>query len=411
MRKLSRQKISLAFKELKERTNQNQRLAAVIVILGIAALGTYLLSSSLAATPYASVGTSTGKLSSPATVVSDSTAYNGTKVVFGSVPVVTPTPSPGLPTGNYSVSGNSILNSSGQTVTIHGVDRDTLEWGCTGDTVNGAATGIPASDFTTMKTKWNANAVRIALDQDFWIPGAARYCSSYENTVNAVIQEAQAAGLIVILDLHWSDAGNLQNESPGQQCMADENSLTFWNSVASKYKSNPNVWFEMYNEPENISWSIWQNGGSVCGFNAVGMQEIYNTIRATGAENIVLAGGINYASHLDGVPILLGSNIVYAIHPYANTSDPNAWSDSDWDTRFGDLAATHPVIATEFGDFQCGNTTYDQAILDYFRAHNVGYTAWAWYVGGCNYPSLITNAAGDCVPTMGCTIQQDMEKY
>jgi hypothetical protein len=35
-------------------------------------------------------------------------------------------------------------------------------------------------------------------------------------------------GMAVIIDLHWSDAGNLANTSPGQQCMADENSLTYW---------------------------------------------------------------------------------------------------------------------------------------------------------------------------------------
>jgi endoglucanase len=384
---------------------KTSRLRALVIIVSVALIGTLVILITHAASPYASSNADKGTLSGTAAIVTDGTADDGKKVVFG-----TYTP-PATSTTIYTVSGNKILSSSGQQVILHGVDRDSLEWGCTGSTVTGAANDIPASDFVTMKTKWNANAVRVALDQDFWLSDATRYCSSYENNVNTVIQNAEANGLIVILDLHWSDGGNLKDSSPGQQCMADENSLAFWQQVATKYKNDPNVWFEMYNEPESIPWSVWLNGGSVCGFTAVGMQQMYNTIRATGANNIVLAGGIDYASHLDGITPLTGNNIVYAIHPYANNGDPDAWSDSDWDNRFGDLSSTQPVIATEFGDFQCGNTTYDQAILDYFKAHDIGFTAWAWYVGGCSYPSLITDAAGDCVNTMGCTIQAAMKSY
>ena len=42
------------------------------------------------------------------------------------------------------------------------------------------------------------------------------------------------AGMDVILDLHWSDRGDLGNQGPGQQRMADQNSITFWTQVAGK---------------------------------------------------------------------------------------------------------------------------------------------------------------------------------
>lgn len=392
-------------KYLTSKAKRPQLASLTVVILGVAALGTYILLSSHAATPAAATAEAeNGTKSGTTSAIADANASGGNALRFGTV---------AAGTGGYTVSGNKILNASGQQVTVHGVDRPTLEWDCAGESVTGGSGGIPASDFATMRNGWNANAVRIALNQDFWLSGANRYCASYQNTVDAAVQAARANNLIVILDLHWSDQGNLANSSPGQQCMADQNSITFWQQVATKYKNNPNVWFELYNEPENISWSIWLNGGSTCGFQAVGMQQLYNAVRGTGATNLVLAGGIGYASHLDGVTPLSGTNIVYAIHPYAADSsggNADSWSTGDWDNRFGNLAATNPVIATEFGDKQCGST-YDQGILDYFRAHQVGYTAWAWFAGGCGFPSIITDAAGDCVNSMGCVIQQDMKKY
>ncbi len=313
--------------------------------------------------------------------------------------------------GTYTVVGNKILNSSGKTMLLHGVDRPSLEWSCNGQSVTGGPGPIPASDFTTMKNSWNANAVRIALDQDFWLPGAARYCSSYQSNVATAVKDARAAGLIVILDLHWSDQGNLADANPGQQCMADKNSATFWQQVASQYKTDPNVWFELYNEPENIPWSVWQNGGSVCGFNAVGMQQLYNSVRSTGAQNIVLAGGIQWSSVLNGVPKLSGNNIAYAIHIYRMTAG-SSWSTGGWDYQFGTTSAQVPVVSTEFGDQVCDGQPFDQQLLSYFHAHNVGYTGWAWYAGGCKFPSLISNAAGTCSDAgSSCAIQKDMKNY
>jgi hypothetical protein len=206
--------------------------------------------------------------------------------------------------------------------------------------------------------------------------------------------------------------------------MPDQNSITFWQQVAKIYKTNPNVWFELYNEPypPNASWSIWQNGGSVTckanysgapdvTFNAAGMQSLVNAVRGTGANNIVLAGGVSYSSNLSGVPHLTGGNVAYAVHPYINTSDPDGSTDGSWAGQFGNTSAQVPVVATEFGDFTCGNATYENALLSYFKAHDVGFTAWAWYVGGCAFPSIITDAAGDCVNTMGCTIEADIKTY
>jgi len=226
--------------------------------------------------------------------------------------------------------------------------------------------------------------------------------------------------------LHWSDQGN-NNTASGQQCMPDQNSVTFWQQVATMYKGDPNIWFELYNEPyppgstQSAQWNVWQNGGTVtcdalvggtqATWNAPGMQTLVNTVRATGANNIVIAGGLNYSSNLNSVPTLTGGNVTYAIHIYRQTAGAT-WSTAGWDSQFGDTSATKPVIATEFGDQGCDGSDFDPQLLSYFHSHDVGYTAWAWWAGTCNFTSIITDAAGDCYgATSGCAIQTDMKSF
>ena len=73
--------------------------------------------------------------------------------------------------------------------------------------------------------------------------------------------------------------------------MADEaQSPTFWSQVAAHYGNpkspeyNPLVAFDLYNEPEGISQSIWLNGGETTdtytgvSYDAAGMQQLYNSV-------------------------------------------------------------------------------------------------------------------------------------
>jgi len=196
--------------------------------------------------------------------------------------------------------------------------------------------------------------------------------------------------------------------------MADQNSVTFWTQVATKYKNNPSIMFELYNEPMQISWTVWRDGGSLSNsgsqctcpssFQAVGMQTLYTAIRNTGANNIVLVGGIDYAYDLSGVIAgyaLTGTNIAYATHPYdyAGNKQP-----ANWDTFVGNTAKSYAVIATESGQY-CNNDGYVAQWLNYTKTHNIAFTAWAWYVYGCSFPSIISDWNGTPDPTIGTIIK------
>ncbi|MEZ4302666.1 MAG: cellulase family glycosylhydrolase [Polyangiaceae bacterium] len=88
------------------------------------------------------------------------------------------------------------------------------------------------------------------------------------------------------------------------------------------------------------------------------MQSLYDAVRATGANNLVLIGGLDWAYSLQGVPAhrIQGFNIVYVTHPYNYPGK----QPGDWDNDWGFLTATDPVMVTEFGSFDCSTWYYEQ---------------------------------------------------
>jgi len=281
------------------------------------------------------------------------------------------------------VAGPTIYDGSHKPHVFHGLDRPSFEWSTTGDHISSA-------DFALMAS-WKANVARIAMNQDFWLSASPKFDPGYAAAIDQAVKWAETAGLDVILDLHWSDRGDY-SQTPAQQRMADAHSVDFWTGVAGAYKGDGHVMFELYNEPHDVSWSVWLNGGpSGDGFTVAGMQQLYEAVRSTGAENLVFIGGLQFAYDLSGVPSnrVNGHNIVWATHPY---NQPNK-QPANWDTGFGFLAATDPVMATEFGDSSCA-TDYYTSFIAYADAHKISWSGWAWYVAGCSFPALISDWSG-----------------
>jgi hypothetical protein len=290
-------------------------------------------------------------------------------------------PTTAMAPGGYYVNGNTVCTADGRPHLFHGVDRPSLEWSSVGQ-------GLSPSDFTLMAS-WHANVVRVALNQDFWLAESPLFDPGYAALVDSAIAWAEAADMDVILDLHWSDKGVLGGCAPSagcQQVMADVNSLAFWSEAAARYKEDGHVLFELYNEPHNLSWQLWRSGGAtVDGFEAVGMQALYDAVRATGAQNLVIVGGLAWAYDLSGVPAnrIDGTNILYATHPYGDELTQKLHE--QWDEHWGFLTSSDPVIATEFGDVSASSGTFDADLVRYADAHAASWTAWAWFPAGPDF--------------------------
>ncbi|MBW3628015.1 MAG: glycoside hydrolase family 5 protein [Gemmatimonadetes bacterium] len=294
----------------------------------------------------------------------------------------------------------------------------------TGDRLGDTATA--AADFARIRS-WGANTVGIQVAQYYWTPASRFYDAGYAARVERTVRQARAAGLRVILTLLHSDRGDPNYPGdPGatnmHQPMPDVNhSVPFWREAAERFKDDGGILFELFAEPYPVgasgysNWALWLNGGTHpadrayeprAAFQAVGMQQLYDVVRATGAQNVVLVGGTTWGYHLDGVPAhrLRGHNIAYAAHPWDwPNKQPASWQ-KDW--LF--LAATDPVIISEFGGYDCGEP-YTRAVLDKADQLGLSWNAWAWSAPEpsestaqtgrgdpiCEFPMLLTDWSGE----------------
>jgi endoglucanase len=329
---------------------------------------------------------------------------------------------PAAPNG-FSVMGNKIYDpGTCKPILFHGVARPELQWwyGAYPDWAQFAQQAAAVKS-------WGANVIRIPVSQTFWLPTtyygweALQNGVDYKGRVVDAVTKARAAGLTVIIDLHSSDRGianyggivgqgRTDNAVPDIYKMPDVNhSIPFWKDVATTFKNDGGVIFELYNEPhprEDVwveqqldaqAWKLWRDGGTIeaskdypCSdcptlpaYNAAGMQQLYDAVRSVGARNLVLVNGVHWGYSLQGVPEyhLNGYNVIYGTHPYD-------WADKQpdqFDKEFGFLAATYPVMISEFGSYTCAanpaaNTLgpeYNRRVLDYADAKGLSWVAWA----------------------------------
>jgi hypothetical protein len=108
------------------------------------------------------------------------------------------------------------------------------------------------------------------------------------------------------------------------------------------------------------------------------MQSLLDTVRATGATNVVLLGGVQYSNNLGQwatyKPSDATGNLGAAWHIYNFNS---CASTTCFDGAPAALASTVPIVATEFGENDCQGSIVTPW-MTWFDSHGVGYLAWTW---------------------------------
>ena len=327
------------------------------------------------------------------------------------------TPPPSGNTQGVHVAGNKLVNSSGQAVQLHGVNASGSEYACT-STGYGQTNGFgvfngpfdQASTYTAMQ-KWHVNAVRFPMNEDCWlgINGVKTQYSgaAYQAAMQTAIGNALSAGMVVILDLHWSAPGTAESNY-GQEVMADaDHSPDFWRSVSTAYKNTPNVIFDLFNEPhphdteanpnsDPYGWTCWLNGctqtrlasGTTQTWQSAGMQGLLNAVRSTGAGNPVLVNGNGWAGDLSdwlasGIHDPSGQMIA-GMHSYDSMGNkfPGCWDGTNGGPVHP-IASQYPVIIGETGYYNStGPVTYVDQELPFLDSVGVSYLAWQWLPSG-----------------------------
>jgi endoglucanase len=290
------------------------------------------------------------------------------------------------------VSDNNLVDDAGRTVRLLGVNRSGLEYACVQGW--GFADGpTDATSIAAMKT-WSIDAVRLPLNEDCWlgINGVKTQYggAAYRSYVKAFAARLSAAGLTVILDLHWSAPGT--QRATGQQQMPDaDHSPAFWSSVARAFRGNGNVVFDLYNEPHDVSWKCWRDG---CGRWA-GMQRLVNAVRAAGGRQPLMLGGLAWSNDLSGWlrwrPRDPLHQLIASFHLYNfNACDTAAC----WNTTVEPVAVVVPVVTGELGENDCAHGFID-GYMPWADAAGVSYLGWTWDTWNCNSgPALISGYDG-----------------
>ena len=288
-------------------------------------------------------------------------------------------------------SGNRLCDSDGNTVVLKGVNIPSVEW------MNGGDHAMQSVEEAIHR--WHVNIIRLPIAQDRWMgrmpdeesgldlsDGGA----SYRRLVDSLVNAASAEGVYMIVDLHWSDMG-VWGRNVGQHRMPDANTAVAWESIAERYANNPAVLFDIYNEPHEVSWSVWRNGGHVTeeagSYETPGMQALVDVVRGAHASNVVVVGGLDFAFDLRGVAggyAISSPNVLYSCHIYPSKSP-------DWDLQVSGAAKIAPVVIGEFGadEFSTESASFVPRVIDWIDSHH--YSAIAWCMHTSARPCLISD--------------------
>lgn len=319
------------------------------------------------------------------------------------------TPPPVSSTGTFRVVGNQIIAPNGTQFVPYGVVIEcaalqvtSISSLCTGDDPS-ENTGIAVVDAAA--TDWSANVVRFQFAQENLFSGPnGSVDPAYVNLVDSLVDEANSLDMVAIV--------TLQEEDQSGYVFPTASSTRFWAYMADHFKNNPDVFFDLFNEPKlppaavpgggaaatttdnSAVWNVWRNGGlglaayyskssplGTSDVQYVGMQDLVNTIRSEGADNIIIAEGLDADKDLSELPshYLSGPNIAYGVEPnlHGDTTQAEQYQ------RFGQYTTTVPIMPEAFLDLY-GTDSCDPgspedlpALLNYLTSLHMGLIFWS----------------------------------
>jgi endoglucanase len=301
------------------------------------------------------------------------------------------------------VQGNRLVDRQGNPVRLLGINKSGTEYQC--QQGNGIFEGPEDEASIQAMLRWHVNAIRVPLNESCWL--GINYTppslggANYRAAIHAYVEHLERAGLYVILDLHWASPRTYP--SAGIIPMPDaEHSPDFWRGVASEYRQDRSVIFDLYNEPRpGVPWSCWENGCEIedhwVGFYpATGMRQLVETVRSTGARQPLMLAGVDWARNLDGWLAHLPPDPAHALVASNHTYDFSICK-AHCRATLARIARRHPVVTGELGEGDCRHR-YIDSYMKWADAHGISYLGWAWNTGNgwtCRSgPSLIRNYSG-----------------
>lgn len=192
--------------------------------------------------------------------------------------------------GRLRTEGNRILGEHGEPVSLAG---NSLFWSQWEDEWWNAAC------IEWLKNDWQASVIRAAMAVE--AGGYLKNPAAEQAKVERVVEAAIAAGIYVIIDWHDHRAERHEKEA-----------IAFFEAMARKYGHQPNVLYEIYNEPVKTSWKDDVKPYA---------ERLIAALRAIDPDNLILVGSPHWSQDVDiaAADPIEATNIAYTLHFYAGT--------------------------------------------------------------------------------------------
>lgn len=257
--------------------------------------------------------------------------------------------------GQLSINGNKIVDKNNEAIQLRGMSLFWSQW-------SEGAVFYNAETVNWLKEDWNSTIVRAAMGVDESL-GYISNPDTEKAKVFAVIDAAIAEGIYVIVDWHSHHAENYL-----------EQSKAFFTEVAQKYGDHPNIIYEIYNEPLNVSWSQVLKPYH---------EAVIAQIRKYDSDNIIVCGTRNWSQAVSEV---IGNeidddNVAYTLHYYSTThlAEDNAYVYSE---AVKAINAGIPLFVTEYGVTSAdGNGSINKAQAekwwDFLDQNQISWCNWS----------------------------------
>jgi len=252
--------------------------------------------------------------------------------------------------GWLKTAGNQIQNQNGQQVQLKGMSLFWSQWG--GSFYN-------ASVVSSLVDNWKVSLVRAAMGVE--MGGYLDNPAAEKAKVKTVVDAAVDKGVYVIID--WHDHNATQHAVQAK---------AFFGEMAQLYKNQPNVIFEIFNEPDNETWAEVKSYA----------QQVIAEIRATGANNLIVVGTPTWSQDVDiaaNSPITGYSNIAYTLHFYAGTHTQYLRNKASTA-----LSSGLPLFVTEWGTCDASgngglNLAESQTWIDFLNQNKLSWASWSLF--------------------------------
>jgi endoglucanase len=249
--------------------------------------------------------------------------------------------------GQLKVVGTQLIDEKGKAVVLRGmsfgwhnfwprfynagaVDWLYKDWDCT---VLRAAMGIEPNNGYIKNPEWSKNKIK------------------------AVVDAAIKNGIYVIIDWHCHN-------------IKLDDAKAFFTEMAQTYGKEPNVLYEIFNEPDQESWTEIKDYS----------KELIKTIRAIDPDNIILVGSPHWDQDINLVaddPLTGFDNIMYTMHFYAATHKQSLRDRCDYA-----LSKGTPIFISESAGMEAtGNGDIDytewKKWIDWAENKKISWITWS----------------------------------